>query len=140
MNCIEHTGSIRKDGYGTVWQDGRRKTAHRVAFELAHGEIPDGMCVCHACDNRKCVNPDHLFLGTYEDNNRDMTEKGRHVSCPGEKHGMRVLTEWQARFIWNCRHAFKYGGQAQLARMWGVSRRTINNITSGKRWRIVHGA
>ena len=75
--CWLWLGFISPDGYGT-------RLAHRRAWELARGPIPDGMLVCHRCDVRHCVNPDHLFLGTHLDNMRDMIRKGRGGWTPAK--------------------------------------------------------
>jgi len=87
--CWTWTGGRTRTGYGSVWTDGKHKRAHRVAWELAHGEIlqrwpknGNGLCVLHTCDNPLCMNPNHLFLGSKGDNNRDRDQKGRGTTVP----------------------------------------------------------
>jgi hypothetical protein len=85
--CWEWTGYRTRDGYGSVKHAGKMMKAHRVAYEAAYDPIPDGMIVCHKCDNPACCNPNHLWLGTDADNQRDMVAKGRHANqrkthCP----------------------------------------------------------
>ena len=77
--CWLYTGFVKPNGYGEQRVSGRLWLAHRLSWAEQCGPIPEGMCVCHSCDNRLCVNPAHLFLGTYQDNHDDMTAKGRRV-------------------------------------------------------------
>jgi hypothetical protein len=81
--------------YGQFWRAelNRSQASHRVSWELAHGAIPDNLFVCHKCDNPPCVNPAHLFLGTYLDNVEDMLRKGRKYFSPGRERPCRLVTE-----------------------------------------------
>jgi hypothetical protein len=131
-DCWPWTGP-RVSGYGVLWRNGNNYGAHRVAWELANGPIPDGMFICHRCDNPPCCNPAHLFLGTQADNDADRTVKGR--SSRGSKHPDAKLTEDTVRLI---RGRFA-GGEAirQLAADFGVSGATIHAAVHRKTWRHV---
>src|SRR5581483_2912402 len=83
--CWEWKGKGSGNGYGGFYAHGKHRLAHRVAWELRNGVIPDGMHVLHHCDNRRCVNPAHLFLGTHNDNMADMCAKGRQAK--GDRNG-----------------------------------------------------
>ena len=107
----------------------KTRTAHRVSYELFKGEIPRGMCVCHTCDVPACVNPNHLWLGTQQENTADRSNKGRTARNFGEKCGHAKLTWSDIAEIRNdARPAI------EIARSYGVSQATISNILNGKRW------
>jgi len=137
--CWEYTGFIWKDGYGqrSFGQRGKKKVTkvHRIAYEIWKGEIPEGMLVCHSCDNRKCFNPDHLWLGTHADNARDMHEKGRQVNQYGSRHFSAKLSE---AIVKECRERYKNGEPSNaLAREFSVSGPAMHAAITGKTWRHV---
>jgi hypothetical protein len=92
--CLLWAGAINRGGYGTIGKRPAPLYAHRVSWELSHGPIPAGMCVLHRCDNRRCVEPSHLFLGTIADNNADKVAKGRQAK-PGRRPGSKRFLQEQ---------------------------------------------
>lgn len=135
--CQEWSGERRPDGYGILRLGISSAMAHRAAWALHnHKPIPKGMCVCHTCDNPPCVNPNHLFLGTHQDNFRDMFDKGRHQinMVKGEAtHSSKLKTE-QVLEIRRRGATEKY---KVLAAEYGVNVTTIGKIVRGEKWRHV---
>jgi len=84
--CQLWVNAVNRSGYGVIFYDGKSRLAHRVAWTVKHGEIPDGLCVLHRCDVRCCINTDHLFLGTNKDNVDDKVNKGRAIGFAGESN------------------------------------------------------
>jgi hypothetical protein len=135
--CWLWRGLIRPDGYGGTSLDGKPQSAHRAAWILFRGEIGPGLLVCHKCDVRACVNPEHLFLGTYTDNARDREEKGR--SMRGEKnHSSKLSTEQVSRIKTALAEDRMY--VSEIAREYGVTPSTIAAIAKGTTWRHVQAA
>lgn len=97
-DCWEWTASLTA-GYGRIGFMGKNLLAHRLIYQMYRGDVPKELVVCHKCDNRKCCNPEHLFLGTHLDNNRDMDLKKRRKTVYGEQSGMARLTEKQVKEI-----------------------------------------
>ena len=127
-----------KDGYGrlTHIRHGEEGRAHRIFWEKYRGEIPQGVCVLHKCDNRLCVNPSHLFLGTHEDNVRDRVLKGRSANQNGEKNHQAKLTMSVVLKIIKLYAAGRYN-QYQLAEMFKVRQNQISRIVNGLRWKVL---
>ena len=123
--CWLWSGALNPDGYGNFSTNGRKTVrAHRMAWELANGPVPEGLCVCHSCDVPACVNPAHLFTGSIRDNAQDRLAKGRQASQRGEKNGRAKLNDAQAREVLA---AIENGATtSELARIFGVDRSAIN--------------
>jgi len=119
-------------GYGQIWLGGRLEKAHRASYQLFIGQIGD-MHVCHRCDVRACVNPDHLFLGTRSDNMRDMVSKGRNRSTAGEDSHISKLTN---DIVYAMRARYDMGGvsQRKLAAEFGYSKSVVGAVVSRTRW------
>lgn len=129
--CWEWTRTKIRTGYGRLRADGKRMLAHRYSYVRANGPIPDGLCVLHRCDNPSCVNPDHLFLGTQQDNMRDRDRKGRRAPTHGTK-----LTATDAERIRDMRQLGVTG--KEIASHFHISRSNVSAIANGITWRS-HG-
>lgn len=134
--CHLWEGYRVEDGYGQIKVRGIGKRVHRLAWEVAFGPIPRGLCVCHRCDKPNCINPAHLFLGTNADNVADKVRKGRArgAKC-GADHHMATLSEQRARAILADSRT-----QQEIADNYGVSRSLVGLIKQGKRWPHLQGA
>jgi hypothetical protein len=128
--CVEWCGKVSKLGYGRAWNGQKEVMAHRLSWTFANGrEIPEGLLVCHKCDNPKCVNPEHLFVGTPRDNNDDKIAKGR-AKYTAAKTGpkARRLSDEDVAYILAAKG--KVGGR-HLAEKYGVSLQHIYNMWCG---------
>jgi len=137
--CWEWKASFfRGNGYGLFWYNGKKISAHRFSYFIHNGEIPNGLYVCHHCDNHKCVNPKHLFLGTALDNERDKMSKSRQAS--GKKNGQAGTKAWSNKLsekdIIDIRniYASKQMSQKDLSIKYGVANGTISRIVNKVRW------
>lgn len=141
--CWLWTGAADPNGYGHIRAGGKKMPqvgAHRVAWELANGTIPDGLFVCHRCDNPACVNPAHLFLGTSGDNMRDKVRKGRcgdtraHRVARGSGHHKAKLNE---ETVVDVKRLLSEGRltQKEIGRRFGISQTAVHYINIGRNWR-----
>lgn len=134
--CRKWQASLNVDGYGRIWLSGKVRMAHRVAWELANGPIPNGMCVLHKCDQPACVATEHLLLGTQAQNIADRVAKGRNGTARGEAAPNAQLTPGNVRRL---RMAKKSGeAVAAIARELGVAKSTAHAAATGKSWKHVH--
>lgn len=134
--CWEWQGALSETGYGLFRKGGRgtaTSNAHRALWEQLNGAVPRGLVVCHSCDNRRCVNSNHLWLGTHQENMDDMVHKRRHWVLRGNSSPTRVLTSVQVE---NIRQTYTTTtiSQENLARQYGVNQSTISRIVRWKRW------
>lgn len=151
--CFVWNACLGSSGYGSVRLNGKLCSVHRIAWELEFGPIPEGFCVLHKCDNRQCVNPNHLFLGTHGDNARDRMSKNRNsehlrkglrngaYTCPekrcrGEQNGASKLRKNQVQEI---RKLYAQGTNSQraLAKTFGVAQSIIGAIVRREIWQHV---
>lgn len=130
--CWLWSGCLDKDGYGkTMYGGGNHIRSHRKSYLLHVGEIPEGLCVLHKCDVRACINPDHLFLGTNQENTIDRNQKERQAR--GESNAAAKLTEEDVRRIRE--EAYYPGILTILANRFGVVKSVIDSIRKGKTWK-----
>lgn len=130
--CWIYTGTPAQV-YGTFKIKGQELRAHRYSYELVNGPIPEGMCACHKCDTPKCVNPDHIFIGTNKDNTLDCVRKGRMADRHGENCGTAVLTSERVTEIRNGpRNNDRF---QELAQTFGVTPKHIKAVYRGDKWK-----
>ena len=133
--CWNWTAGKNSGGYGIVQFNGSKFSAHRLSYEAFIGPILNGLLACHKCDNVNCVNPDHIFIGTHDDNMRDMAEKGR--STRGEKGSRAAISESDAVKIFEM---IKSGAKVKnIMREFNVSRNTVKHIKGGGSWNHITG-
>lgn len=127
--CWLWMGYISANGYGSfTTSTDTPEWAHRAAWRLTHGSVPEGIWVLHKCDNRACVNPDHLFLGTNSDNVADMVAKGRNLR--GERQNGATITDAMARTILDL--AARGESRKEIARRYGISYANVCNVVAGR--------
>jgi hypothetical protein len=136
--CWKWIAAKYHDGYGIFWDGERHSRAHRVAYSLFIGEIPEGMLVCHHCDNPACVNPKHLFLGTIQDNVNDRCNKGHSTggSLRGENSPSHKYTEDKIKLIRGLYDTGRFS-QRDLAKKLNIPRSTIKNIVNRDTWKHI---
>lgn len=132
--CWEWQGNF-KNGYGYFMSNKTEKAVHRIIYEQYNEKIPKGYMVCHSCDNTKCINPAHLFIGMQVDNMKDMLNKNRANKAKGENHHRAKITEEQVKII---KKKYNQGlNMKEIQKLLNISYRTIQHICSGTSWKHV---
>lgn len=139
--CWIWIGGQYQSGYGNISINNKKQKAHRVSYEMHKGKIPEGMFVCHSCDNPLCVNPDHLWVGTAIDNNADRHAKGRSNGgtdgpkqpAIGAKNPNSKLTEKQVMEIYRDPRSY-----TKISKDYGVRHAAVWRIKKKKTWRHLH--
>lgn len=130
--CWEWQGATNPDGYGRARWPKKAESAHRISYEIFNGTFDKTKHVCHKCDNPKCINPEHLWLGDYKSNNKDKKDKGRAVghAMPGTQHPKHKLNDNQVLEIF-------YGSKSHhyLAGLYNVSPTLVYKIKAKKCWK-----
>lgn len=132
--CWEWTGTLTHEGYPLLRGQGENKLAHRFSYRFYIADFPIKLFVCHHCDNPKCVNPDHLFLGTVVENNKDRSMKGRSARYLGDDHKGSKLSSKQVLELRNYATQANRPRTKDLIAKYGVSKTTITEIIAGRRW------
>jgi len=131
--CWEVTSHyMHNNGYVMVRRNGTHQFAHRYVYELFKGKIPDGYVICHQCDNRKCINPDHLVADTQSRNMRDAYERGRRSPKYGSTHTNAVLTEEIVIGVF-----YAEGKSGEIAKRFGINYRRVSQIKQRKIWKHI---
>lgn len=135
--CLIWMGHITEKLYGTINIKGKTWRAHRLAWTITYGKIPDGLCVLHHCDTPSCIEPRHLFLGNNADNALDSAKKGRRLK--GEKSPQAKLSEFQVRQILT---RYAAGGiyQKELGKAYGITQATVQLIVTRQIWKHLDAA
>ena len=135
IECWNWTAAVDTPGYGQLNVSHHNYLAHRIAYELHYGPVPKGKFVCHTCDNRRCVNPLHLWIGTNDENMADMKQKkrGKSGGAHGDKLPQTKLAESDIVEIRKLYAAHEFT-QQQLAQIFPVSRQTIGEIVRREIW------
>jgi hypothetical protein len=132
-SCWLWVGFTHPGGYGHLTISGKLHKAHRLSYEVHKSAIPDGMHVCHTCDNPSCINPDHLFLGTHDDNMKDKARKNRTAPMQGTLNPQSRLSDWMVADIIRRRRSGESG--VSVAARFGISPCTVSAIVTGRNWK-----
>ncbi len=131
--CWNWNGDKNQDGYGRIQINFKKYFIHRIVYELIYGSIPKNLCVLHRCDNRLCFNPQHLYLGTRNDNMKDMVQKNRSYHPIGEKNSNHKLTIEEVKEI-RLLYSSKQYTQKTLSEKFNITRQHLSKIIKNKIW------